>query len=114
VASHRFARIQPNSSYRDYSRLSCAAGEMPLGSRVAGIFSKRYAPTLAIERHRCKARIDAVRERGVSVVFTERQEYLARISADGPPRGLGWWRRAVAPARSRGVLYVQAQACAHP
>jgi hypothetical protein len=41
---HRFAGIQPNSSYRDYSRLSCAAGEMPLGPRAAGIFSKRCAP----------------------------------------------------------------------
>jgi hypothetical protein len=30
---------------------------MPLGPRAGGIFSKRYAPTLAIERHRCKARI---------------------------------------------------------
>src|SRR6266481_940940 len=39
--AHRFAGIQPNSGDRDYSRLSCAAGEMPLGSRVAGIFSKR-------------------------------------------------------------------------
>ena len=30
---------------------------MPLGPRAGGIFSKRYAPTLSIERHRCKARI---------------------------------------------------------
>jgi hypothetical protein len=43
--SYRFAGIQPNSSDRDYSRLSCAAGEMPLGPRAVGIFSKRYAPT---------------------------------------------------------------------
>ena len=27
---------------------------MPLGPRAAGIFSKRYAPMLAIERHRCR------------------------------------------------------------
>jgi hypothetical protein len=27
---------------------------MPLKPRVAGIFIKRYAPTLAIERHRCR------------------------------------------------------------
>jgi hypothetical protein len=27
---------------------------------------------------------------------------------------VGWWRRAVAPAPSRGVLYVQAQSCAGP
>jgi uncharacterized protein YprB with RNaseH-like and TPR domain len=41
--SHRFAGIQPNSSYRDYSRLSCAAGEMPpLGPRAAGIFSQTF------------------------------------------------------------------------
>jgi hypothetical protein len=39
--AHRFAGTQPNSGDRDYSRLSCAAGEMPLGPRVAGIFSKR-------------------------------------------------------------------------
>jgi hypothetical protein len=53
--SHRLAGIQPNSGHRDYSRLSCAAGEMPLGPRAVGIFSKRYVPKLAIERHRCKA-----------------------------------------------------------
>jgi hypothetical protein len=34
--------MQPNSGDRDHSRLSCAAGEMPLGPRAAGIFSKRY------------------------------------------------------------------------
>ena len=44
VRAHRFAGIQPNSGRRDYSRLSCAAGEMPLGPRAAGIFSKRCAP----------------------------------------------------------------------
>jgi hypothetical protein len=58
--SHGFPGIQPNSSDRDYSRLSCAAGEMPLGPRAVGIFSKRYAPALAIERHRCKGRIAAI------------------------------------------------------
>jgi hypothetical protein len=30
---------------------------MQLGPRAAGIFSKRYAPTFGIERHRCNARI---------------------------------------------------------
>jgi hypothetical protein len=30
---------------------------MQLGPRAAAIFSKRYAPTFGIERHRCKARI---------------------------------------------------------
>src|SRR5256884_6928438 len=44
VRAHRFAGIQRNSGRRDYSRLSCAAGEMPLGPRAAGIFSKRCAP----------------------------------------------------------------------
>ena len=29
--SHRFAGIQPNSAYRDYSRLSCAGGGTQLG-----------------------------------------------------------------------------------
>src|SRR6266567_3762072 len=45
--SHRFAGIQPNASYRDYSRLSCATGDTQLGPRAAGIFSKRFSPTLA-------------------------------------------------------------------
>jgi hypothetical protein len=49
--------IQPNSGDRDYSRLSCGIGDTQLGFRAGGIFSKRCAPTLAIERHRCKARI---------------------------------------------------------
>jgi hypothetical protein len=48
--------IQQNSGARDYSRLSCAAGKMPLVSRAAEIFSKRYVPKLAVERHRCKVR----------------------------------------------------------
>ena len=38
--SHRFAGIQPNYAHGDYSRLSCVLGEMPLGPRAAGIFSK--------------------------------------------------------------------------
>jgi hypothetical protein len=29
--SHRFAGIQPNSGYRDYSRLSCGGGGTQLG-----------------------------------------------------------------------------------
>src|SRR6266508_938845 len=45
--SHRFAGIQPNASYRDHSRLSCATGDTQLGPRAAGIFSKRFSPTLA-------------------------------------------------------------------
>jgi hypothetical protein len=57
LKGRQISGIQPNSGDRDYSRLSCAAGEMPLGPRAAGIFSKRYAPTLAAERHRCEARI---------------------------------------------------------
>jgi hypothetical protein len=57
---HKFAGMQPNSGDRDHSRLSCAAGEMPLGPRAAGVFSKRCAPMLAIERHRCKAQIAAI------------------------------------------------------
>jgi hypothetical protein len=28
---HKFPGIQPNSGHRDYSRLSCRAGEMQLG-----------------------------------------------------------------------------------
>jgi hypothetical protein len=36
VRAHRFPGIQPNSAHRDCSRLSCAAGEMPLGPRAAG------------------------------------------------------------------------------
>jgi hypothetical protein len=36
--------------------LSCGIENTQLGPRAAGIFSKRYAPILAIERHRCKAR----------------------------------------------------------
>jgi hypothetical protein len=58
--SHRFAGIQPKYGDRDCSRLSCAAGEMLLGPRAAGVFSKRCAPMLAIERHRCKAQIAAI------------------------------------------------------
>jgi hypothetical protein len=49
--SHRLAGIQPNSGHRDYSRLSCAAGEMPLGPGAAGIFSsvlRRYWPSSGI------------------------------------------------------------------
>src|SRR6266540_3154062 len=45
--SHRFLGIQPNSGHRDYSRLSCATGDTQLGPRAAGIFSKRFSPTLA-------------------------------------------------------------------
>jgi hypothetical protein len=30
---------------------------MPLGPRAAEIFSERYAPTLAIERHRCGEKV---------------------------------------------------------
>jgi hypothetical protein len=30
--SHRFAGIQPNSGFGDYSRLSCGVGQMQLGS----------------------------------------------------------------------------------
>jgi hypothetical protein len=40
--SHRFAGIQPNSSYRDYSRLSCGIEETQLGpsARIwAGMFA---------------------------------------------------------------------------
>jgi hypothetical protein len=36
--SHRFAGIQPDSSHRDYLRLSCAVGETQLG-RVARLCS---------------------------------------------------------------------------
>jgi hypothetical protein len=43
---HKFGGIQPNSVDGDYSRLSRAAGEMPLGPSAAGIFSKHYAPML--------------------------------------------------------------------
>jgi hypothetical protein len=32
--SHRFVGIQPNSGYRDYSRLSCGVGQMQLGPRT--------------------------------------------------------------------------------
>src|SRR5256886_14090435 len=55
--SHRFVGIQPNSGHRDYSRLSCAAGEMPLGPRAsASVMRRRFA----IERHRFKGRIAAI------------------------------------------------------
>ena len=51
------------------------------------------------------------------VVITDTK--LDRLAPFAPPApmasaGFGWWRRAVAPARSRGVLHVQAQTCAGP
>src|SRR5437763_1094985 len=114
---------------------------MPLGPRAAGIFSKRYAPTLAIERHRCKARIgpdfcgsnDApsaakpaiplltlrwtLSAKRACVVITDTEpDRLAPLAPPAPMGLRGVWvvRRAIAPARSRGVLHVQAQTCAHP
>ncbi len=58
--SHRFAGIQPNSSYRDYSRLSCAAGKCRSGPVRSGSSASVLRRRLAIERHRCKARIAAI------------------------------------------------------
>jgi hypothetical protein len=55
--SHKFAGCSRIRATENCSRLSCAAGEMPLGPRAAGIFSKRCPPMLTIKRHRCKARI---------------------------------------------------------
>src|SRR6266516_1588367 len=58
--SRRFAGIQPNSSYRDYSRLSCAAGKCRSGPVRSGSSASVLRRRLAIERHRCKARIAAI------------------------------------------------------
>src|SRR6516164_3250708 len=48
--SHRFAGIQPNSGFGDYSRLSCGVGDKQLGAGF--FFSKRSTRTLAIMRRR--------------------------------------------------------------
>jgi hypothetical protein len=45
---HRFAGIQSNPGQRDYSRLSCGAGDTQLRAGSAGIFSERSARTLAL------------------------------------------------------------------
>jgi hypothetical protein len=37
--SHRFVEIQPNASYRDYSRLSCGAGETQLEPMPGSTYS---------------------------------------------------------------------------
>jgi hypothetical protein len=40
--SHRFAGIQPNSSDRDYSRLSCGIGDTQLVPRATGIYQEAF------------------------------------------------------------------------
>src|SRR2546430_17012633 len=55
--SNRFARIQPNSSHGDYSRLSCGVEETQLG-RSARISAALLARTLAkIGRASCRERV---------------------------------------------------------
>jgi hypothetical protein len=55
---------------------------MPLGPRAAGIFSKRYAPPLAIERHRCKARIG--RDFSADFIRLETGAHSVRATAQAP------------------------------
>jgi hypothetical protein len=50
--SHRFAGIQSNSGFGDYSRLSCGVGDTKLGLGSAGIFSEHSARKLAIMQRR--------------------------------------------------------------
>jgi len=47
--SHRFAGIQPNSGFGDYSRLSCGVGDTQLGPRAT---IGAVARALFIELHR--------------------------------------------------------------
>jgi hypothetical protein len=55
------------------------------------------------------------KESGVVVVDTEPdRSLLLRRQRREASAGSAWWRRAIAPARSRGVLHVQAQTCAGP
>ena len=49
--SRRFPGIQPNSSHRDHSRLSCVAGDTQLGPGSCAEFKRRAAITAkAVER----------------------------------------------------------------
>jgi hypothetical protein len=41
--SYRFARLQPNSSYRDYSRLSCGIGDTHCRPRIGSTRSRLTA-----------------------------------------------------------------------
>jgi hypothetical protein len=45
--SHRFAGIQPNSGFGDYSRLSCGVGDMQLGR-------SEQTPALSATQHPCR------------------------------------------------------------
>jgi hypothetical protein len=121
---HGFVWIQPNSGHRDYSRLSCGAGEMPLGPRAVGIFSKRYVPKLAIERHRCKARIgrDFCRSKDAPPVATPATPLLTLrwtlsanracvVITDTEPDRLAPLAPP-APMGLRGVWVVAARCCA--
>jgi hypothetical protein len=46
--SHRFARIQPNSGFGDYSRLSCGVGDT-VSTRGATCAARRPAPSVLEE-----------------------------------------------------------------
>src|SRR4029077_13809369 len=45
--SHRFAGIQPNSDFRDYSRLSCGVGDTQLGRRPGSRLARATPAELA-------------------------------------------------------------------
>jgi hypothetical protein len=45
--SHRFAGIQPNSGYRDYSRLSCGGGGTQLGPNARNLSRDAYCEEAA-------------------------------------------------------------------
>src|SRR5436309_8512170 len=49
---HRFAGIQPNSGFGDYSRLSCGAGDTQLGAGFCRDLQQALCKTLAIIRRR--------------------------------------------------------------
>jgi len=120
----------------------CAAGEMPLRPRAVRTFSRGYAPTLAIERHRCSPELardfcgsndtpSAAKPVNTIAHFAldfERKErvcgdhgrraYLALsscpASADGPPRGLGGGGALLRRHDREECWHVQAQTCADP
>ena len=47
--SHRFAGIQPNSGFGDYSRLSCGVGDTQLGRGRFGLAYLRELATLDLD-----------------------------------------------------------------
>src|SRR2546426_1386879 len=128
--SHRFAGIQPDSGFGDYSRLSCGVGDTQLGRRWPScgvaenarigrdLFRSEDDPPAAKPATPLLSLRWTFRAKRACVVITDAEpDRLAPLTPPAPMGLRGVWvvaarcfapalRRAVAPTLLRGVLHV--------